>query len=192
MAERAGSLPGGTGRAIKETREAVLDWRAELQAFVTNCIESDQSWARPNRRFVSRGVYLPGMVKENVGTIAVGVDVSGSVDQAMLDAFAAELNGIMRDARPERMVVLYVDHVLQATAEFTPDDEVVLKMTGGGGTCFQPAFDWIEENDVDPLAFVYLTDLYGPAPVEPAYPVLWVTPIFSHAQEPFGTRVVIP
>jgi predicted metal-dependent peptidase len=84
-----------------------------------------------------------------------------------------------------------IDTCVQAVHEFTPDDEIVLKMVGGGGTLFQPAFDWVEENDVDPLALIYLTDLEGETPQAPDYPVLWVTPLHSTYEAPFGTLVRI-
>ena len=47
---------------------------------------------------------------------------------------------------------------------------------GGGGTNFDPAFKWVEENGVlgEASALIYLTDGCAPAPtVSPDYPVLW-------------------
>ena len=42
---------------------------------------------------------------------------------------------------------------------------------------FQPIFDWVEQNDVDPEGMVFFTDLYpcDEFPPEPHYPVLWVS-----------------
>lgn len=193
VAARAGELPGETGRAIKETREARVDWKAELRAFVTNTVESDYSWSSPNRRFVSRGLYLPGAVKENVGAIVVGVDVSGSITQAQLDEFAAELTGLMRDAQPEKLVAVYCDTRVCAVNEFTPDDVIELRLpaNAGGGTLFQPVFDYVEAEQLDPLALVYLTDLEAAAPQIPPYPVLWTTPAWCQYPAPFGQLVRI-
>ena len=38
-----------------------------------------------------------------------------------------------------------------------------IKLTphGGGGTAFEPVFDYIDEHDLDPEVVVYLTDGYG-------------------------------
>uniref|UniRef100_UPI00214D7863 VWA-like domain-containing protein n=1 Tax=Nevskia soli TaxID=418856 RepID=UPI00214D7863 len=58
-----------------------------------------------------------------------------------------------------------------------------------GGTAFQPVFDYVEAERLDPLACVYFTDLYGPAPEEPPYPVLWVAPIHARRTAPFGREV---
>ena len=193
VATRAGELPGGLGRALKATREPAIDWQAETRAFVTNSIESDYSWATPNRRLISRGLYLPGPLKENVGPLVIGVDTSASISQAMLDQFADELTGLLRDARPERLHVIYCDARVQGVDEFSPDDEEVkLTLQGGGGTAFQPVFDYVEEQQIEPLGLIYLTDLEGPAPAVPAYPVLWVTPLFATREAPFGQTVRIP
>jgi predicted metal-dependent peptidase len=186
VATRAGDLPGGIGRALKETREPSIDWKADTQAFIVNTVESDLSWSRPNRRFVSRGLYLPGPVKENVGVLVVGLDTSSSITQAMLNDFASELVGLMRDARPEKVHVVYCDTQVNGVQEFETDDEIKLTLTGGGGTDFQPVFDWVEENGIDPIGLVYLTDLEASAPSEPSYPVLWVTPLHTTYPAPFG------
>ena len=194
VSERAGEMPGTLARAITCSREPRVDWKAELRDFIAATVETDYSWSRPNRRLLSRGLYLPGAVKENVGPIVVGVDISGSVTQDLLDQFSAELTALLRDAMPEKLIAVYCDTRVHAVNEFSPDEERVelrLPASGGGGTKFQPVFDWIEENDVDPLAVVYLTDLEGPAPELPRWPVLWTTPEWSRRPAPFGQLVRI-
>jgi predicted metal-dependent peptidase len=190
-AQRAGHLPGGTGAAIKATHEPVVDWKAELQAFIVNNVPSDVSWSTPNRRFISSGLYLPGAVKENVGPIVVAVDTSGSVSQALLDDFGAEITGLLRDARPEVLHVIYCDTKVHRVDQFDPDDtEVKLEAGGRGGTAAQPVFDHVETERIDPLALVYLTDLeLGDVPTDPGYPVMWVTPAYSTIEGPFGQTV---
>jgi predicted metal-dependent peptidase len=63
---------------------------------------------------------------------------------------------------------------------------------GGGGTSFVPVFKWIEENDIEPEALVYLTDMYGDFPSKaPSYPVLWGS-ISKGVPAPFGEVVDVP
>ena len=194
-ASAAGTLPGCMARALQRAKESQVDWLAELRPFIVNTLASEEvSWAFPNRRLISQEIYLPGRIKENVGILVYGVDVSGSVTQELFDTFSSELTAVLREVRPEKLIVLCVDTAVRAVYEFTPDDdfEVKLEMTGGGGTAFQPVFDYIEENYLDPLAVVYLTDLDGPSPVEPRYPVLWVTPLWSSFPAPFGSLIQLP
>jgi len=48
---------------------------------------ADSSWMRPNRRHIWNGLYLPGVVREGVGEIAIAVDCSGSVNGRLLRLF---------------------------------------------------------------------------------------------------------
>ena len=49
----------------------------------SDTIAADFSWMRPNRRHLWTGLYLPGVVREGVGEIAIAVDCSGSVSYAL-------------------------------------------------------------------------------------------------------------
>lgn len=193
VTRKAGSLAADAYRAIKETRDSQLDWKTILRRFVENTVVSDYSWSRPNRRHIAAGLYLPSLAKENVGRLVVAVDTSGSIDQRLLDQFASELTAIMLEARPSSVEVVYCNTRIQGTETFTPDDgEITLHARGGGGTRFQPVFDWLDEQDEPPVALIYATDLAGPAPTEPNIPVLWLTPEWVGAEGFFGDTVRIP
>jgi predicted metal-dependent peptidase len=180
IARAAGTLPGHIESLIKTNKAAQVDWRQELEEFVKATVYStDRTWARPNRRFVSQGIYMPSVIREGCGTIVYIEDISGSVPYQAHQQSSAEVIRLHSELKPERLIVLYVDTEVQKVEEFGPDDEVYIGFTGGGGTYFAPGFDWISENNIEPDVVIYLTDLY-PAdnPPEPPYPVLWacVTP----------------
>lgn len=189
VAKKAGTMPAHIDRAISANPKTHTDWRSILRRFIEQTVPSDYSWMSPKRRHIAQGLYLPGMVKENMPRIGLAVDTSGSVDAAMLQQFASELTAILHETRPEALDVVYCDAKVQGKETFTPDDgEVVLHAKGGGGTAFQPALDVF--NDDPPCCVIYLTDLYGPAPKEPtAYPVLWATPEDNTQLAPFGELV---
>src|SRR5579863_8307646 len=63
-------------------------------------IPTDYTWARPNRRHVWSGLYLPGITSESVGEIAIAVDCSGSVSARQLGLFNAEIQSILAGQRP--------------------------------------------------------------------------------------------
>jgi predicted metal-dependent peptidase len=55
-------------------------------------------------------------------------------------------------------------------------DAMELDIYGGGGTSFDPIFDYIEKNNEDVGGLVYFTDGYGCVrDRSPNFPVLWVT-----------------
>jgi predicted metal-dependent peptidase len=190
IAKKAGQLPGDADRAVKANRASETNWREILRRFVEQTVPSDYSWTQPNRRYIAQGVYLPGTVRENMPRLAVAIDTSGSIGAIELELFARELTQILHEARPEAIDVIYCDTAVRHVESFSPDDpEITLSAHGGGGTLFQPVFDHVDAQGDAPAALIYFTDLEGPTPVEPEYPVLWVTTEVTALTGPFGETV---
>ena len=63
---------------------------------------------------------------------------------------------------PESVTVIYCDAEVNHADTYEPED-LPIKLTphGGGGTAFEPVFDYIDEHNLDPEVVVYLTDGYG-------------------------------
>lgn len=188
VARKAGNMPASMDREIKASRETKTDWRTILRRFIENSVPSDYSWTNPNRRFVSQGIYLPGVIRENMPRIGVAVDTSGSINAQMLAQFAAELTAIVQETRPEDVEVVYCDTKVHGVEHFSPDDgEIVLKAKGGGGTSFDPALKHFEKDP--PACVIYLTDLEASRPEEPEFPVLWAIPEWQRDNGWFGETV---
>lgn len=183
-AKQAGNLPASLARFVEEALAPKADWRDHLWRFATQVNKDDYSWTRPNRRYLSAGIYLPGLYSENMGPIAIAIDTSGSIDQDTLNTFGAEIRAIVESVRPSKVHVIYCDAEVNHVDEFSPGDPLQFDMHGGGGTDFRPPFEYLEENGITPECFVYLTDLYGPFPDEPEYPVLWAAT--TDQAVPFG------
>ena len=108
-----------------------------------------------------------------------------------------ELREVATEIKPESVVVLQVDAIVQDAAEYPPDDlpeEIVVK--GRGGTDFRPGFEWLDEQGIRPAVCLYFTDMecsdYPDA--EPGFPVAWVN--WGPApedwnREPWGERIDI-
>ncbi|MGA2653943.1 MAG: VWA-like domain-containing protein [Terracidiphilus sp.] len=189
VARQAGKVPAGLSRTLEGAAEASVDWRDMLRRLWSDTAPADYSWMRPNRRHVWAGVYLPGVVREGVGEIAIAVDCSGSVNGRQLRLFEAEVRSILEGQRPERVHVLYFDSEVQKVETYSSGQPVQLNPVGGGGTEFGPCFDWLDEHGIQPQTLVFLTDLYGSFPPSaPAYPVLWAST--GSRKAPFGS--VIP
>lgn len=174
-AKAAGNISDRLSRFVDAMINPVVDWRSVLRQFVMRSKADRRSWARPNRRFISQGVYTPSADGESMGDMLVAVDCSGSISNKELAEFAAEITAIHQDARPAGLHVLYFDSDVAHYDRFEQDDEPVIKPHGGGGTAFSPIWKYAEAHDIEPVCCVVLTDLYcddfGPAP---DYPVLWV------------------
>ena len=92
-------------------------------------------------------------------------------------------------SKNQQVTVLYCDAQVRRTEEFGPDDDIVLKADGRGGTAFQPVFDAVAEWPEPPVCLIYFTDMdASDTPTEPDYPVLWATDFSAVRSEtvPFG------
>src|SRR5205823_11675651 len=107
-------------------------------------------WARPNRRLLARGLYLPRLHSEELGDVLVAVDTSGSVGPAELGVFAAELDALL-SAFDCSATILYHDAAVQAVETWTPaDGPFALAPLGGGGTDHRCVFEWLDGSGLAP------------------------------------------
>lgn len=187
QAKLAGKLPAGLERMVADMLEPKVDWGAQLREYLTDKLRTDDDWCRPNRRFAHRGMYLPTVREEPTGELVVAVDTSGSITDKVLAAFQTEIRTIASEVRPSKIIVIYCDAAINRVQEFEKDDTINLKMCGGGGTDFNPPFRYVAKENLQPHAFIYLTDGHGPFPNKPEYPVVWC--MTTDVKAPFGHHV---
>jgi predicted metal-dependent peptidase len=159
------------------------------------------SWSRPARSYIANRGRLPGGKRmpwepgwssgKAVARLAIMVDVSGSIDNDLLQRFAAEIAAITR--RLEAWTVLILgDNRVRQVVEFEPGrtDLDGIACHGGGGTDFTPLLQ--EADRWRPDIGVFLTDLEGPANHRPGFPVIWTVPAkLAEAYHPFGSKLVL-
>ncbi|MFC5862092.1 VWA-like domain-containing protein [Acidicapsa dinghuensis] len=189
LAKLAGKAPAGLQRTLDAGTDAAVDWGELLRRLWSETTPADYSWMRPSRRHVWNGLYLPGVIREGVGEVAIAVDCSGSISKRQLGLFEAAARSILEGQRPSRVYVLYFDAVVHRVDTYEAGEPIRLTPVGGGGTRFEPCFEWLDEQGIVPQTMVFLTDLEGSFPrEEPMYPVLWAST--SKLAAPFGQ--VIP
>ena len=187
IAKACGKLPGSLEDLIKSMKETRVDWRSALMRWAQQQSKSDYSWTRRNKRYSD--VYLPGQHSYEMGEMVIGVDVSGSCLHA-LPSFAHAVNAIVDAVKPLRVHVVYVDTEVSGADTFEQGESVTFNVRGGGGTRFEPLFDYITEHGIEPACVVYLTDLEaGFDFTPPNYPLLWACTEKTVA--PFGETLHI-
>jgi predicted metal-dependent peptidase len=172
-----GKVPAELKRQIEDILDTSVPWYVLLRDFVEKVARNDYDWTRPSRRYMIGGICLPSLVSEELPTIAVAIDTSGSITEEQLSTFAAEASAIF-SAYDTTIHIIYCDAVVKGEAVFTKTDlPMDLKMLGGGGTSFKPVFEHIEKRGYTPSCLIYFTDLAGTFPeTEPDYPVMWLVP----------------
>lgn len=140
-------------------------------------------------------VWVPKRSGHGCGDVVVAVDTSGSIGDKELNLFFGCMSGILADAKPKRLVVIWCDakvHRVDEVEDAADLDALRHKgAPGNGGTDFRPPFIEVEKMGLTPDAFVYLTDMYGPFPAEaPSYPVIWAK--LTDSEAPFGEQIRLP
>lgn len=190
-AKSAGQLPGQLERLANEYfNPPQVDWKELLRAYMIKPKNDEYTWNRGNRRYLSQDLYLPTQRGLSSGEVVVCIDTSGSLTETQLQEFADEINDIVETVKPEKTYVLYCDTRIQHVDEFASGESLSFKAHGGGGTAFEPPFDWIQEKGLQPEVFVYCTDGYCSFPKEVTdYPTIWV--VNSDVTPPWGEHVPI-
>ena len=116
-----GKGAGNMDRELGDLLEPTVDWREVLREFVKSvCNNKDMSsWRRVNRRFVGENIYLPTLIGERVGHIAIGIDTSGSIGNAELNEFLSEVQSIAKDVNPRAVDLIYWDSRVAAHEEYS-------------------------------------------------------------------------
>ncbi len=218
-----GQGPCGVDGYLREITESLKGeaqpWHQILREAMNDTIVVDQSYTNPDRRFIHQGVYLADDEPIPNGSLAFIIDTSCSLSEDDLGIIASHAQDIIDDVGPLQVYVAYVDFTLQHIDLFDRGDDVVFKMHGGGGTAFNPAFNWlaregtvfqntdgteVESPGADAIdGLIYFTDgdasvgpdsYHGQGFEVPDYPVFWATtdedPLFFGCEE-FGEIIYV-
>jgi predicted metal-dependent peptidase len=183
-------------------------WEQLLRTQLTRSLapRADLSWSRPTRSYLAnqgrtggnkRLPWEPGNSgTKSVPRLVLIVDVSGSIEPALLERFSRETMAILRRLEAGLVLVIGDDRVRRveqvkpgviASGRFDLAD---ITFQGGGGTDFTPLLQ--EADDHRPDIGVVLTDLQGPTRFQPRWPLIWAVPeAWAAAVQPFGRKIVL-
>ena len=177
-----GSVSSTMRQDIMERIATKVDWRKVLRYFVKTSQRADKRSTprRLNKRFPK---VHPGKRVRRQAKIAVSIDQSGSVDDAMLAAFFSELNKLAEIAE---FTVIPFDTAVAESKIYTwkkgqnKKTERVLT----GGTCFNAPTKYVNEKGFD--GHIILTDLMAPKPIPSKCQRMWMT-TKNYAARPYFT-----
>ena len=179
-----GSVSQSVRRDIMDKIQTKVDWRKVLRYFVKTSQRADRRSTprRINKRFPK---IHPGKRVRRHAKIAISIDQSGSVDDAMLAAFFSELNTLAGIA--EFTVIPFDTEVAE--------DHIYVWKKGQarraervryGGTCFNAPTKYVNAKSFD--GHIILTDLCAPKPIKSTCQRMWMTTKEYAARPYFQTQ----
>lgn len=198
MSDAIGGGAGNTPRDLAELLEPKVDWREQLRDFVKSvCLNKDSSsWRRPNRRFLTSGIYMPSMIGESVGHIVIARDTSGSMGHSELSSAASETKGIAEEVSPQRIDMIDWDGEVESHQQFEGNNVSTMEvreMRGGGGTDPRCVAKYLKAEGIKPECVIVLTDGYisdwGDDELWQGVPVLWAIVGGNTAVSPQGKTI---
>ncbi len=206
---RAAQTSGASGRGIGHLLSRLADrpitntaWEILLRRLLSHAVSHHprQSYRRPRRSWIAAEadtrarnaptpVFEPGQSRDATRPrIVVGIDSSGSVSDATLALFSAEVLGIARRSGAETHALYFDETVYRhEVLDTTTWDLHRGDVRREGGTSFVGVME--QAALLSPSIIVILTDLDGPFGPDPACRVVWATPLYQWADPPFGTVV---
>lgn len=157
----ASQVPAGIRRMIEDLTDAKVPWRSFLHETARSQVKSDYTWAKPNRRYQALGVIIPSIQTENHFEFTIGIDTSGSISTKMLQDFVGEIYYISRSFRSFKVQVFQYDTKVYGFREFDQNninEMLEYEIKGGGGTCFDAAYEYFKEHDIKPHTYINFTD----------------------------------
>jgi len=159
----AGNLPAGVKRIIQDMTAPKMNWRELIRMQLESTIKSDYTWLRNSRRGWHMDAVMPGMKLEPMIDIAISIDASGSMGEAILKDVLGEVAGIMEQFPNYRIHVVSFDTEVYNPQQFDSDnldDITEYEVMGGGGTDFDCVFNYFKANDIEPKRHIMFTDGY--------------------------------
>jgi predicted metal-dependent peptidase len=186
IARQQGGLSSIMEKLVDFALQPQLSWQELLASYMSNFARDDFSFTRPKKRGTA---ILPTLKSHNID-IVVAVDTSGSISQEEVDEFCTEISGIKANTGA-KITLLACDDGLDNNCpwEYETWDEIDFPASfgGGGGTDFNPVFDFVNDLDTPPSVVVYFTDCKGKFPENtPNYPVIWL--VKGSEKIPWGMR----
>lgn len=190
-AKQVGKMPELLEKFVAKLVETNVPWYEIVSRWFTSSAVTDYTYENLDRRFISRGIYLPFYSGKGMGTSVVIVDVSMSINKAEMDNFEAHYNDILASCTPDKLVVLYVTtRVVGVEVYEASDYPIQLSCTARGCTDMTAGLDYMLENYPEAESCIVLTDGETPFGEEISIPTMWAI-TNEHIKSPWGETVYL-
>ena len=172
----SGSMPANMLAELhKQAQGSDTDWLDLFRdRFATAVDSSDYSFSRINAPYAMIGMIEPVLYAEALGTVAVVVDESSSMDNDMLNMAQEQLAKVVAEWTPQRLLVIRHTSKIVGVQDLSYGQEPEPRdKRAHGGTSFNPVIDMLEDEMVEVACWV--TDCMPCETVKDTHvPIIWL------------------
>jgi len=172
----AGSMPANMLEELHhQAQGSATDWLTAFKdRFATAVDASDWSEERFNQQYAAIGMIEPTLYTESVGTIAIVVDESSSMDNDQLNRATEQVAAIVSEWTPQRVLIIRHTAIIEDIQElFYGQQPEPREKRAHGGTYFRPVIEKLEDEIIDVACWV--TDCMPMDSVPDAsFPIIWL------------------
>jgi predicted metal-dependent peptidase len=183
-----GTVSSDVRKQIMDMVNPKVDWRKVLRYFIKKSQRADKrsTVRRINKRFP---LIHAGKKVRRQAQIAISIDQSGSVSDALLSAFFSELNSL---AKLAEFTIIPFDTEVDPSLVYTwkKGEKRVWERVKCGGTCFNAPTKYVnEQRKFD--GHIILTDMEAPKPVRSIPQRMWMTNVQGKENPYFTTNELV-
>jgi predicted metal-dependent peptidase len=191
--ERDEAVSPGLIRWAQDLLNPQVPWRTLLRAAVGRCVRAESArsrpdWGRPDRRAESRPDFPQPGKRYFRPDIAVVIDTSASMSNALLNAAVTEINSLLHRSGIAAITVITCDAAAARPQRIRRLGELTL--SGGGGTDLRIGIEAAAAQRPRPTTIVVITDGLTPWPTEAPTRTNLVAVVIGHdAALPIGSGI---
>lgn len=172
--------------SLFEQKPPVFNWKAYFRRLLGIAIDTavKPTRKRPSKRFDD----APGLRHKQKHSILVGIDTSGSVSDKELADFFSEINHVYKTGA--KVEIIECDAAIHRMYQYKGKFDG--KISGRGGTSFDPVIEYYNQHQKLYSTLVYFTDGECPINVKPRKNMIWVITSNGYRQEYPGKAIYIP
>ena len=188
-----GTVPGGWTRWADQKLQSQIDWRQQLARHVRQSVAYtsgavDYSYRKPSRRAGAFPHIIMPSLHRPVPSVAVLIDTSGSMSDAMVGQGLAEIDGVLKAMGQQGVTVFSCDTQVHAAKKVFQAREVI--PLGGGGTDMRVGIEAAEKLRPRPQLLIICTDAETPWPEQAPRNMSVIVALVGHGTSPAWAKTI--
>ena len=198
-ARGAGKGKGGAlMTALSKMHRGEVNWKSQFAKYVSDALAKDWEEKLGDKRHLGKEYYryYSRPKQDALDHVICLIDISGSMPRDVLEKILDELNGIIFSKKVKKITVAFfddgVDEKSVQTITYGNRPYIPKDVSGGGGTDFQAALDWVKWKYKDRVSLlVFFTDTGAPMPTKPKYHRKFIWIVYENLSfvPPFGKMI---